>query len=503
MRGGLRLEDVSMTFSGRKALDAVGLEVAPGTIHALVGANGSGKSTLIKALAGYHEPDAGARGWVGGEEIALGSHAAAAAAGVRFVHQDLGLVADMTLAENLTLDEESGRSWWVGIRRDADHARRLLTEYDLDLDVTRTVTSLGAAQRTMLAVVRAIRDGLDDLGLLVLDEPTGTLSTHETGQLFDLLEQLRGRGASVLFVTHRLEEVFEVADRVTVLRDGRKVLDAATADLEQRQLVETIVGRPLDAFYPDPPPAGRKALVQVEGLTGANVSDVSFTVHGGEILGLAGLTGSGRETIVPLLAGAVGWAEGAMTVEGRRYDHLDPATAIGAGIGYVPADRKGLGSILEFTVRENLTLSQVPARSSGWLSLRDERADSAGWLDRLAVEPREPEALFSTLSGGNQQRVILARLLRCGSRVFVLDEPTQGVDVAGKADIYEALVAAARAGACVVMASTDADELAATCDRVLVFRAGRIRAELTSGGLTAAAISHHEHRDQAADQDDS
>ena len=490
----MRLENVSKTFSGRRVLSEADLDVAAGTIHALVGANGSGKSTLIKILAGYHDPDSGARGWVGGEEIALGSHAAATEAGVRFVHQDLGLLADMTVAENLTLDEESGAAWWVANRADAARARELLSEYDLDLDVDRTVAGLGAAERTMLAVVRAIRDGLDNLGLLVLDEPTGTLSNQETGQLFELLRQLRGRGASVLFVTHRLEEVFEIADRVTVLRDGYKVLDAAIDELDEAHLVETIVGRPLEEFYPEPPPVNREVLLEVKGLRGPNVEEASFVVHGGEILGFAGLTGSGRETIIPLLAGVAPWSAGELRIEGRAYRRLDPHTAIEAGLGYVPADRKGLGSIGEFTVRENLTLPRLSARSSGWLSLREERAESLPWLQRLAVQPRAPEALFSTLSGGNQQRTIIARWLRCGSRAFVLDEPTQGVDVAGKADIYEALVAAARAGACVVMASTDADELMATCDRVLVFRSGRLCAELSGEALTAHAISHHEHR---------
>ncbi len=490
----MRLENVSKTFSGRRVLDGVDLEVAPGTVHALVGANGSGKSTLIKALAGYHAPDAGARGWVGGEEITLGSSAAAADAGVRFVHQDLGLLVDMTVAENLTLDEESGASWWVRNRDDAGRARELLREYDLNLDVGATVSELGAAERTMLAVVRAIRGGLDEVALLVLDEPTGTLSTHETGQLFELLQQLRERSASVLFVTHRLEEVFEIGDRVTVLRDGRKVLDAATLEIDEERLVEMIVGRPLEEFYPDPPPVNRETLLEVKGLSGPNVDSVSFVVHGGEILGFAGLTGSGREVIASLLAGVVPWRAGEMAIEGRRYQRLDPAGAIAAGIGYVPADRKGLGSIGELTVRENLTLPRLPKGAGRWLSLRAERAESVPWLERLAVRPQAPEALFSTLSGGNQQRVILARWLRCGSRAFVLDEPTQGVDVAGKADIYEALVAAARAGACVVMASTDADELVATCDRVLVFGAGRLCAELTGDGLTPHAISHHEHR---------
>jgi ribose transport system ATP-binding protein len=221
---------------------------------------------------------------------------------------------------------------------------------------------------------------------------------------------------------------------------------------------------------------------------------VSFAVQAGEILGIAGLTGSGREVIIPFLAGVIPWSGGELQIEGRTFNSLDATKAIGAGLGYVPADRKGLGSIAELTVRENLTLPQLNARSSRWLSLRQERAEAKTWLDRLAVEPRAPEALFSTLSGGNQQRVILARWLRCGSRAFLLDEPTQGVDVAGKADIYQALNAAARAGACVVMASTDADELVATCDRVLVFRSGRLCAELAGEGLSAHSISHNEHR---------
>jgi ribose transport system ATP-binding protein len=492
-RGGLRLENVSKTFPAQRALDRVDLAIGRGEIRGLVGANGSGKSTLIKILAGYHQPDPGARAHVDGEELELGSHAAAAAAGVRFVHQDLGLVGTMTVAENLTLDETSGAAWWVGRRRDAARVRHLLGEFDLDLDPNQPVDTLSAAERTLLAVVRAIRDGLDQLGVLVLDEPTGTLSTDETGHLFALLRRLRDRGASVLFVTHRLEEIFEIADRVTVLRDGGRVLDAATADLDQHELVEAIVGRPLEAFYSSPPPVNREVLFAVDGVCGPNIDALSFTVHSGEIVGFAGLTGSGRETLAALVSGAVPWSQGAVRIAGQRHTRLDPGVAIAAGVAYVPADRKRLGSISDFTVRENLTLPDIPARRSRWLSLRAERTQTTGWLERLAVKPADPDAGFATLSGGNQQRVILARWLRCRSRVFVLDEPTQGVDVAGKADIYEALTDAARAGAAVVMASTDADELAATCDRVLVLRSGRVRAELHGDALTSHAISHHEH----------
>jgi ribose transport system ATP-binding protein len=492
-RGGLRLENVSKTFPAQRALDGVDLAIGQGEICGLVGANGSGKSTLIKILAGYHQPDPGARASIGGRDLELGSHAAAAAAGVRFVHQDLGLIGTMTVAENLTLDEASGAAWWVRTRRDAARVRELLDEFDLDLDPTQLVDTLSAAERTLLAVVRAIRDGVQRLGILVLDEPTGTLSTDETVQLFEFLRRLRDRGASVLFVTHRLEEVFEIADRVTVLRDGRRVFDAATEDLDQDELVEAMVGRPLEAFYPSPPPVNREILFEVDAVCGPNVDALSFTVHSGEIVGFAGLTGSGRETLAALVSGVVPWSSGEVRIAGEPHTRLDPAAAIARGVAYVPSDRKALGSISDFTVRENLTLPRIPARRSRWLSLRSERAEAATWLSRLKVKPSEPDAGFATLSGGNQQRVILARWLRCGSRVFVLDEPTQGVDVAGKADIYEALTDAARAGAAIAIASTDADELAATCDRVLVLRSGQIRAELFGDALTSHAISHHEH----------
>ncbi len=491
--GGLRLESVSKTFPAQRALDEVDVTIAPGEIRALVGANGSGKSTLIKILAGYHEPDAGAQASVGGRPMALGSHAAAHAAGVRFVHQDLGLVGEMTVAENLGLDETTGRRW-LSSRGDRDRARRLAAEFELELEPDRLVADLGAAERTMVAVLRAVRDGLDELGLLVLDEPTGTLSTTETAQLFALLRRLRDRGASVLFVTHRLEEVFEIADTVSVLRDGRSVVDGACSDFDADALVEAIVGRPLDAFYPSPPPPRREVLLEVEDLAGPNVAGLTFAAHSGEILGFAGLTGSGRESVAALVAGVVGWTRGRVRIAGAVREHLDPATAIAAGVAYVPADRKRLGSIAELTVRENLTLPEIPVGRTGWLSLREERAETATWIDRMRVQPRRTDAAFGDLSGGNQQRVILARWLRCGSRVFVLDEPTQGVDVAGKTDVYNALTDAARAGAAVLIVSTDADELAALCDRVLVFRAGRVRTELSGAALTSHAISHHEHR---------
>jgi ribose transport system ATP-binding protein len=476
-------------------LSEVDLDVARGEVHALLGGNGSGTSTLIKILAGYHHPDPGATGSVGGLQISLGAALAAGDAGVRFVHQDLGLVETMSVAENLLLDQRSTSSFWIGDRGDAARARKLLTEFQLEIDPMLPVALLTASQKTMVAVLRTIRDGLDRLGLLVLDEPTSTLPGHETAVLFEFLRALRERGASVLYVTHRLEEVFDLADRVTVLRDGHRVLTSPVSELTQASLVESIVGRPVDTFYPSPPVRKREVALFAESLGGSSVASLTFTGYRGEIVGFGGLTGSGRESVAALLGGAIPWRSGTLKIGDRTYDSMVAREAIERGLAYMPADRKRLGSIAEFTVRENLTLPRPSVERTGWLSLRAERDDARHWIEELDIVPREPEARFAVLSGGNQQRAILARWLRCESKIFLLDEPTQGVDVAGKAAIYRALAAAAQDGATVVLASTDAEELAATCDRVLVFRNGTVTAELSREDLSPQTISHYEHVD--------
>ena len=411
--------------------------------------------------------------------------------GLRVIHQDLGLVADMTVAENVLLDAPAPRRRWISGRADDAATARLLAEFEVPLDPRARTGSLSASEQTMVAIVRAMRAGLDRCALLVLDETTAALPQHETEQLFRLLRRLRDRGGAVLFVTHRLSDALDLADRVTVLRDARRVTTENIAGLDEPGLVQLIVGRPLGDVYPELPIASSEEGLGVDGLTGGLVRDISFSVRQGEVVGFAGLTGSGRESVAALVAGAQPPTSGHVRVLGTRHPHLDPGSAIAAGVAYIPSDRKGLSATPELTVRENVTLPALRPRRGRWLGVRSERVDVRTWLDRLDVRPRDPERMFATLSGGNQQRAVLARWLRCGSRIFVIDEPTQGVDVAGKADIYRSLVGAASEGAAVVIASTDTEELASVCDRVLVMRDGRISAELSGPDLNVHTITHN------------
>lgn len=312
----------------------------------------------------------------------------------------------------------------------------------------------------------------------------------DVGRLFELIKAVAARGTAILYVTHRLTEVFELADRVTVLRDGRTVFTSAVQGLSPDGLIEHIVGRPLDEFFPTPPPSGREVALEAEGLVTQRLNGVSLRVNTGEILGIAGITGSGREDLSPALFGAVPLTSGRVTVRGRVVNPLDPAHAIAAGIAYLPPDRKRESAIPAFTVRENLTLPRLSTRL-GWLGYRRERLETDRWLEALDVRPVGADRVLATLSGGNQQKVVLARWLRCHSTVLVLDEPTQGVDVGAKTTIYRALTEAARNGAAVVVASSDAEELARLCDRVLVMRDGLVGAELSGLGLSEDTISRH------------
>jgi len=487
LRAGLSIRNMSKTYPAQVALRRVDLDVAAGQVHALLGQNGSGKSTLIKALAGYHRPDPGAAAWLNGEQFELGSSVAAHAAGVRFVHQDLGLVGELDVIDNLALGGSFEGRRWLSNRREAAAARRVLEPYGLDIDVRMPVRDCSPAQRAIVAIARALRGGLPGEGLLVLDEPTATLPEREVRLLFSAIRSICAQGTAVLYVTHRLGEVFELAETVTVLRDGVAVASMPVAETTPDEVVTHIAGRALDQLYPPAPPPRAEIAVEVIDLGGQELNGVSFSLHSGEILGVAGITGSGRDELNPLLFGSAAVRTGRVRVRGHEH-RPSPAASIRAGLGYLPADRRTLSAIPAHSVRENVTLPALGAPALGWLGNRHQAADVQPWLRRLQVQPADPERPFATLSGGNQQKSVLARWLRAGSSVLLLDEPTQGVDVGGKRAIYDALGAAARGGAAVLMTSTDAEELAEVCDRVLVLRGGRLAAVLVGAALSADAI---------------
>lgn len=490
----LHVSGLSMKFNGRPALTDAHLELRPGEVHGLVGQNGCGKSTLIKILAGYHQPEPGADVTVRGEPLALGHAAAARAAGLRFIHQDLGLVGELGAVDNLALGESYCGRWWLSNRRERTAARSSLADYGVDVDVDAPVRTFSAARQSLIAVVRALRSGLVDGHVLVLDEPTASLPAEEVGHLFELVRTLRERGVSILLVTHRLSEVLDVADRVTVMRDGRTVATRDVSTLTHDSLAELIIGRPAESFYPDPAKAREARVLDVDDIAGGSVKGVSLTLHRGETVGIAGIVGSGYEDVLALIFGASSRRRGCVELDGAEVS-ASPNASVRAGLAFAPADRKRLGAILTWTLRENVTLPALPTGAAArWLSERAERRDARTWLQRLDVTA-DPERHFWTLSGGNQQRVVLARWLRRSARVFLLEEPTNGVDLGARRAIYEAIAETARGGAGVLMSSSDAEELCAVCDRVLVMRGGVVAASLEGAQLTVDNLQAESLRD--------
>lgn len=486
----LTLDNVTMTFGPVRALDSVSLEVGRGEVLGLLGANGSGKSTLIKVLAGFHRAGAG-EAVVGDRRIRLDARQRAVRElGIRFIHQDLGLVPSLTVLENLVLPDLARRSGlrvdWRGRRR---RAAELFASYDLDLDPDATVGSISLGQRAMLAIVRAVGGGRPSI--LVLDEPTVFLSEAERATLFALVHRLAGQGTGVILVSHDLEEVRDVCDRIAVLRDGRLVGTRPTADLTEQQIIDLMVGPAAAGLrLPASEPRGGPA-VRITGAAGRILRSTDLEVGRGEVLGLTGLAGSGFEELPYLLYGARPAAGGRAAVGGVELDlrGLSPVRALREGVVLIPADRQSDGVVGELPLEDNLSLP-VLGRHTRWGGLRRRsiRSTCRGLLRRFQVRPAEPTAPAAHLSGGNQQRAVLAKWLQTEPRVILLDEPTQGVDIAARMDIFRILREAAADGAAVVCASSDHSQLADLCDRVVVFRAGRPVGELYGADLDPRRI---------------
>lgn len=486
----LKIDSLSKSYPGQLALDHAQLTVFPRQIHALLGQNGSGKSTLIKALSGFHKPDPGAAVEMFGHPVDLTALSEADRARTRVLHQDLGLVGSLNVMENLALGRGFGNTQYGRIRWGAERHRvsALLTRFGLDVDPRRAVGTLGAAEQAIVGLARAMQDWDESGGLLILDEPTASLPKPEVQRLFDALHRAADHGAGILLVTHRLDEVLTVADWVTVLRDGRTVASSAVKGLGERQLIEWIVGRPIENLYPEPPEPRGETVFDVRGLWGSVVEDFSLSVRVGEIVGIAGITGSGREEIAALLSGSARRAAGVIGLDAKPVPK-EPGDAQKLGLVYVPADRKRDGSIQNQSVADNITLSRLaPLYKRGWLTNRRVNADAMHWITQVDLKPPDPNRALSTLSGGNQQKAVIARVLRLRPRVVIFDEPTQGVDVGAKATIYELLAKAAAGGAALIVCSSDAEELANVCDRVVVVRHGRQATELHGNRLTSDTI---------------
>lgn len=476
----LDVSGVVKAFPGLIALDDVSLRVRSGEIVSVIGHNGSGKSTLVKILAGVYTKDAGTIELAGTGENATEIH---------FIHQDLGLIPDLSAVENLNLARGTGVGALAPHRRSAERARarELVARFGEPFDVDAPLRALTPAQRAIVAIARALDGWTHDRNVIVLDEPTEALHKGEVDVLFDAVRRLAGAGAGVVFISHRLDEVLALSDRVVVLRDGRKVADEPRADLGHDRLVELITGSSALAVHEPPTSRGvGEVVLSVRGLSGNVVDGLDLQLRAGERVGIAGVLGSGREEVPSLLFGATAGTADEFHVRGTAYRRRSPDASIRRGLAFVPGDRARFGSVRALTARENLTLPYLRSLRTplGAVNSRKERAEAATLMGGFGVRPPRPEQTFALFSGGNQQKIVMARWLRNEPAVLLLEEPTQGVDVGAKASIYEAIDRAAAAGAAVLVCSSDAKELLRLCDRVLVLRDGRVAAELKGETLT-------------------
>jgi len=484
----LRVRGLSKTFAGTKALNDVCFDLHRGEVLAIVGQNGSGKSTLVKVLAGVHQADPG--GEIDVNAVGRGARREQ----LHFIHQDLGLIEPLSTTENLDLSRRLGlRDLLPGRRRgEHDRAALLVRRAGAVIDVRSPIARLSPAERTIVALARAMDGWPRPDGVLVLDEPTASFHSSETERLFDAIRHVRDSGAGVLFISHRLDEIRAIADRVIVLRDGRSVLEVPVEEADDATLVRAMVGGEISGRSERDASTFGDVRLKVTDLAGVRLAGVSLSVQAGEILGVSGVLGSGREELGSLLFGSVRRRSGSVEVDGKTLRCGDVVDAIGTGMGLVPANRAQQGAVLRMNVRENLTLAglQSVQRRFGWIPRRTERSEATRWARAVDLRPADPERPMAQLSGGNQQKVVLAKWLRTVPNVLVLDEPTAGVDVGAKVSIYELIRDAASQGTAVVISSSDTKELAEFCDRVVVLNGGRVVGELSGASLTEEAVLH-------------
>ena len=484
----LELAGIRKTWPGVVALDGVDFDLRAGEVHALVGENGAGKSTLMKALSGAERPDAGTLR-LGGELVELTGPRDALDRGIHLIYQEFNLVPEMTCAENIFLGREPMLGLGLVDRRRMEYqAAEVMAQLGLTVAPSTKVATLSVAEQQMLEIARALSARTR---VLAMDEPSATLTEREIVRLFAVIRGLKQQGVGIIYISHRLDEVFALADRVTVLRDGRKVWTGPTAELTRDDIVRKMVGRELAEEFPARHSQPGEELLRVADLTGARYRDVSFTLRRGEILGIAGLVGAGRTEVLMGLIGAPPPRAGTIHLQGRAIAPRDPRHALDLGIGLLTEDRKQLGIIPERPVRENLSLSALREfLRLGCVRRGLERQATDRKMDELRVRGAGPETAIKNLSGGNQQKVLLGRLLLTGAQVLLFDEPTRGIDVGAKAEIYALLDQLAQRGVGIVMVSSELPEVLHLSDRVLVMHEGRMAGILERGAATPERVMH-------------
>jgi len=483
----VELLHISKSFRGTHALRDVSFEVRRGGVHALVGENGAGKSTLVKILSGVHHLDEGAIR-MEGRAVEIPDPHAGKRLGIGVIYQELALIPDLSVAENIFIGDLSrgfGLIDWSGLIRKAGE---VLAEMGFgQIDPRAKVEQLGVAQRQIVEIAKGVSENVK---VMVLDEPTAVLAPQDVERLFVVLRKLRDRGVGLVYISHRLDEIFRIADRITVLKDGAVVRTAGAAEVNEEQLIGWMIGRTLEALFPEKGRGAGEEVLRVEGVRAGKVHDVSFSVRAGEVFGIAGLVGSGRTELLRALFGADPMAGGTVTLHGRALKIRNPRDAVRAGIALVPEDRKQHGLVLSMPTRHNLTLPAMGrvANAFGVIRQRAEKDRAESLISRLRIRAASIEVEAADLSGGNQQKIVLAKWLGTNAKVLLLDEPTRGVDVGARAEIYRLIRELAEAGMALVVASSDTMEVIGLCDRVAVMSQGTLTGVVEGDEITEERI---------------
>ncbi len=487
----IQMEHIHKYFPGVHALNDVHLSVNAGEVHALIGENGAGKSTLMKVLNGIYKKDGG-RILYKGKEVELDGPESAQALSIGMIHQELNLMPHLTVAQNIFIGKEPMRlGLFIDAAKANAEAQKLLDSLNIRIDATALVGSLSVAKQQLVEIAKALSY---DSELLVMDEPTAALTESEIVELFKFIRQLKAKGHGIIYISHRLEELWEISDRVTVMRDGQYVDTVNTADVTKEDIINMMVGR---VIYEDPKqksnvPPDAPVVLEARHLVAKNVKDVSFTLHKGEILGFAGLMGAGRTETVRALFGADPLESGEVYLHGKKVEIRSPSDAVKHGIGYLSEDRKAFGLATGLSVRENTVMAYLEKFTRG-LFVNDRQVDktTSQYVDQIGIKTPSNRQLIKNLSGGNQQKVVIAKWLVRDCQVLIFDEPTRGIDVGAKSEIYKLMNQLAAQGKSIIMISSELPELLRMSDRILVMSEGRAAGELDISEATQTAIMHY------------
>lgn len=470
----LELKNIRKTYPGVVALDGISVSFKQGEVHAVMGENGAGKSTLIKIISGAINPDPGAEIIFDGKSYPQMTPALSAENGVAVIYQDINLVTPMTVAENMFMGRKMGKIY--SKRHLNKLAQEIFDEYGFQLDPAMRVERLSPANQQMVEIARAISNNAK---IMIMDEPTAPLAAAEVDLLFSVIAKLKAKGVTVIYISHRMDEVFQVTERITVLRDGQYVTTINTADTSRQQLVNLMVGRELNENFPTRKSPVGEVMLEAKNLTGNSVENISFQLHKGEVLGFAGLVGSGRSETMELICGAKKMDSGEVWMKGKKMHITSPASAIAHGIGLIPEDRKEQGVILFNTVKFNTSLSAMRKLTKlGFISGRKNKELAEKYRSDLRIKVPNINQMAINLSGGNQQKVVLAKTLAADPDVIIFDEPTKGIDVGAKQEIYNLMNELVAQGKAIIMVSSDMEEILGMSDRIIVLHEGMVSGEL-------------------------